>query len=69
MKKKKEKYTGNDVMKRQRHALIPADMTIHYEDQELAIIEAVKSNNKTKQITEGGKKCPEIMARMLSKAV
>lgn len=65
---KKRKMSANDVMERQQHALIP-DMTIFYEDQEFAIIEAAKSNNNTKQIIEGGKKCPEIMAKMFNKAI
>ncbi|KAG1123466.1 hypothetical protein G6F42_010524 [Rhizopus arrhizus] len=65
---KKRKMSGNDVMERQQHALIP-DMTVCYEGQEFAINEAAKSNNNTKRIIEGGKKCPEIMAKMFNKAI
>ncbi|KAL9545510.1 hypothetical protein PS6_008171 [Mucor atramentarius] len=60
--------SGNDVLERQQHALIP-DMTISYEDQEFAITEAARTNNNAKQIIEGGKKCPEIMAKMFNKAI
>lgn len=60
---KKRKIAANNQMDRQQNALIP-DMSISYIKQEYAIIEAAKSKDDTKQINEGGKKCPELMAKI-----
>ncbi|CAO0801195.1 unnamed protein product [Mucor circinelloides] len=63
---RKRKMAADECMERQQNALIP-DMIIGYDSQEYAIIEAAKENNNTKQIVEGGKKCPEMMNLILYK--
>ncbi|KAL7308320.1 hypothetical protein PS15m_012183 [Mucor circinelloides] len=60
---KKRKIAANNQMEKQQNALVP-DMRISYIKQEYAIIEAAKSKDDTKQINEGGKKCPELMAKI-----
>ncbi|KAL7311130.1 hypothetical protein PS15m_008932 [Mucor circinelloides] len=65
---KKRKMAADECMERQQNALIP-DMVIGYDSQEYDIIEAAKENNNTKQIVEGGKKCPEMMNLMYDRLV
>lgn len=60
MMSRKRKMPGSDRMNKQSSPLIP-DMTISHVKQEYAIIEAAKTKNDTKQINDGGRKCPELM--------
>ncbi|KAK4512001.1 uncharacterized protein ATC70_004000 [Mucor velutinosus] len=60
---RKRKLAASNCMESQRHPLIP-DMTISHGEQEYAIIEASRSNNDTKKIQDGGKKCSELMVHI-----
>ncbi|KAL0137483.1 hypothetical protein V8B55DRAFT_1528708 [Mucor lusitanicus] len=65
---KKRKIAADDCMERQQNAVIP-DMVVGFDSQEYAIVEAAKESNNTKQIVEGGKKCPEMMNLMYDRLV
>ncbi|GAN10043.1 hypothetical protein MAM1_0315d09577 [Mucor ambiguus] len=58
---KKRKLAMMEAAVRQKSPLIP-DISICHGSQEYAIIEVAKSDNNLKQLLEGNKKCPELMA-------
>ncbi|KAL7322413.1 hypothetical protein PS15p_212033 [Mucor circinelloides] len=65
---KKRRIAMRNPIQRQQHALIP-DISIYNGSQTYAVIEAAKTEDDTKQLVETYKKCPEMMAEILSQLV